>query len=110
MTRVHFTLAVVASCLLLSTANVTTAQELFRDDLSSGAGWGVNANNADSAATFGYDYSADFIPEAPNSQGGDAATTGVKLEANLQSATLSVFTIYPTGQNFTGNYHASTPG
>jgi hypothetical protein len=96
--------SVLAACALACAVNVTMAQELFRDQLSSGTGWGVNANNADSSATFGYDYSADAIPEAPNSRGGDAATSGVKLEANINSGTFSVLTVYPTGQNFTGNY------
>ncbi|QDV75504.1 hypothetical protein K2D_37610 [Planctomycetes bacterium K2D] len=100
-------------CLLFATAalgcgmlfsGAAQGAELFRDEMASGAGWGVNANNADSAATFGYDYSADGIPEAPNSRGGDTATSGVKLEANISTGTLSVFTLYPTGQNFTGAY------
>ncbi|WP_425395274.1 hypothetical protein [Aeoliella sp.] len=90
-----------AGCVVQSTV---TAQELFRDEMTSGAGWGVNASSGDSAATFGYNYSADDIPEAPNSQGGDTATTGVKLEANITAGALDVFTLYPIGESFSGSY------
>ncbi len=90
----------------LSSANATT---LYLDNMESAAGWGVNAFGGppapDVAAMFGYDYSADGIPEAPNSQGGDAATTGVKLEANLVDPPGAAgYTLYPVGQNFTGPY------
>ncbi len=81
--------------------------QLYTDNMESGAGWGINASSGDSAATFGYDYSADDIPEAPNSQGGDVATTGVKLEANLTAGALDVFTLYPIGQSFSGAYTLS---
>ena len=53
--------------------------------------------------TFGYDYSLDDIPEAPNMLPGPT-TTGVKLEANLSSFAATVLTIYPVGQFFAGNY------
>lgn len=85
----------------------TVSAQLFRDQMNDGSGWGINQGpDTDSSATFGYDYSADGIPEAPHSVGGDDATTGVKLEANngdfIDSA--AFFTLYPTGQNFTGDY------
>lgn len=68
-------------------------------------GWGTNASSGDTQATFGYNYSADGIPEAPNSQGGDPATRGVKMESNISAPTSAEsLTVYPTGQNFTGNY------
>lgn len=95
---------VLPCCVVLASARMVAAQELFRDELTSGAGWGVNASSGDSAATFGYDYSADDIPEAPNTLGGDTATTGVKLEANITAGALDVFTLYPVGQSFTDNY------
>jgi hypothetical protein len=76
---------------------------VFSDNMDSGAGWGVNAITADNAATFGYDYSADGIPEAPNSVGG-AATSGVKLESNITAGALDGFTLYPIGQSFSGAY------
>lgn len=103
MTVHQLMLSVTVVCAAVCAVDAT-GQELFRDAMSSGAGWGVNANNADSAATFGYDYSADDIPEAPNSVGGDTATTGVKLEANLADGALSVFSIYPVGESFSGDY------
>lgn len=104
MTRLDIALITVAACAIGDLAPDTNAQLVYQDQMTSGAGWGMNSNNADSIATFGYDYSADGIPEAPNSLGGDVATTGVKLEANLQTSTMSVFTLYPLGQNFTGSY------
>lgn len=102
--KYHLTLL---SAVSVFTAYVTTvsAQELFRDEMISGASWSINASSGDTAATFGYDYSADDIPEAPNSRGGDIATTGVKLEANISDpGTLEVFTLYPIGQSFSGEY------
>ena len=81
-----------------------SAQELYRDQMNNGAGWGTNASGTDFAATFDYDYSADGIPEAPHTQAGDDATRGVKLEANLTTATVDYFTLYPLGQNFTGSW------
>jgi PEP-CTERM motif len=82
--------------------------QLFRDEMINAAGWGINKGaDTDSAATFGYDYSADGIPEAPHSQSGDAATSGLKLEANngdaIQAAAL--LTVYPLGQSFSGDTH-----
>ena len=68
-------LPIAASVIGLGSAQ---AGLVFVDDLSSGAAWSV-AGDADSNSTFGYDYSADGIPSAPNGSG----TTGLKLEANL---------------------------
>ena len=78
---------------------------LFQDQMTSGAGWTALTSSADTLATFGYDYSADGIPEAPNSQGGDTATSGVKLQANIiNPAAGEHMTLVPTGQNFSGKY------
>lgn len=101
--------SLVASLLLtlcLTPSESTAALvEYFRDQMSSGAGWGINASSADTSAIFGYNYSANGIPEAPNSRGGDIATRGVKLEANIVApASSEVFTLYPLGQSFSGNY------
>ncbi|MEN1679301.1 MAG: PEP-CTERM sorting domain-containing protein [Planctomycetota bacterium] len=95
-------LAVLTAALVASPA---AAQVLFSDDLSDGTGWGVNAfGDGDHLATFGYDYSVDAIPEAPNNLGG-TATTGVKLEANIvDPGAAAGFTIYPIGQSFSGEY------
>ncbi|MDP7049343.1 MAG: Calx-beta domain-containing protein, partial [Verrucomicrobiota bacterium] len=59
---------------------------LWGDNLDSadGTGWIVNKSTDDTAVTFGYDYSADGIPAAPNS---DGSTIGVKFEANIADPT-----------------------
>jgi len=99
--------------LLLLTATICTAMvsseasaQLFRDEMVDGSTWTTAASSADNTATFGYDYSADGIPEAPNTLVGDTATSGVKLESNNTDFVDSGqnFTLFPTGQNFTGNY------
>jgi len=103
----NFLLTSLTAVVVVSYSSVCHAQAiLFQDQMTDPNGWGVNRGpEIDSAATFGYDYSADGIPEAPNTKGGDTATSGVKLEANLDIfATSTFFTIYPTGQNFTGDY------
>ncbi|MCB1019596.1 MAG: PEP-CTERM sorting domain-containing protein [Bryobacterales bacterium] len=102
MKRILLTFGLVC---LFSAGNLG-ATVFFLSNMESGAGWGVNSfGDGDHAATFGYDYSADGIPEAPHTMGGDAATTGLKLEAN-QSAPDSAagFTVYPMGQSFSGNF------
>jgi hypothetical protein len=100
--------AALGALLTLGALSPALADTLFWDQMSSAsaANWGSNAT-VDTAATFGYNYSAVGIPEAPNSMGGDVPTVGVKLEANLSSATASRILLYPTGQNFTGEYKLS---
>ncbi|TWT77750.1 hypothetical protein Pla123a_15460 [Posidoniimonas polymericola] len=98
-----------ALLVLALAATPASAAALYSNEMASASGWGFNAfgsaaSAGDYAVTFGYDYSADFIPEAPNSQVGDTATSGVKLEANLAGGAASGFTLYPTGQSFSGNY------
>ena len=63
------------------------------DGMDDGGDWNMaTGGDGDVAATFGYDYSADGIPSAPN--GGD--TLGVKLEANLvDPAAAAFFTLSP---------------
>lgn len=98
-------LTIAAAVLACATeSDKARATVFFSNEMASGAGWGINATSGDVAATFGYDYSADDIPEAPNSQGGDTATTGVKLEANIANGALAALTLFPLGQNFTGSY------
>ncbi len=83
------------------------AQELYRDQMTDGSTWGMNESSSDNTATFAYDYSADGIPEAPNSLGSDTGTSGVKLESNntdFSDAQGEFFTLYPVGKNYTGNY------
>ncbi len=104
MSRTTLSIAAVFSAMLFMLPDSSLAAPLLRDQMTSGAGWGMNSITADVAATFGYDYSADGIPEAPHSLGADDATTGVKLEANLMDGALTGFTLYPTGKSFSGNY------
>lgn len=86
-------------------ASPALSATLYADQMTSGAGWTVNGTSADIAATFGYNYSADGIAEAPNTQAGDTATTGLKLEANrFDPAAAAEFWLYPVGQAFTGSY------
>lgn len=92
--------------LVLALPLTASAATLFSDnmDAASAANWTkIDGGAADSLATFGYDYSADGIPEAPSTTGGNA-TSGVKLEANLSAGALDVFTLVPNGQNFTGTH------
>ncbi len=56
------------------------ATVLLSDSLDSATGWTIN-DGGDSSLVFGYDYSDDGIPEAPNSVGG-TSTTGVKATSN----------------------------
>jgi len=67
--------------ILFSTAHATI---VYADDLSTNAGFTVVAD-ADTSAIFGYDYSADGIPSAPNGTG----TTGLKLQANIANGVAS---------------------
>lgn len=55
-----------------------TGQVVLSSDLDSATGFTV-VGDADTLATFGYDYSADGIPSAP----GGTGTVGLKLEANI---------------------------
>lgn len=83
------------------------AQTLFSaalDSAADAANWTVSASSADTQAIFGYDYSADGIPSAPNSSGG--TTVGVKLTANNLDdvAAAAGLSLSPNGQFFTGDY------
>ncbi len=81
------------------------AAVLFQDQMTTASAWNVNSRSADIQTTFAYDYSADGIPEAPNTQVGNTATSGLKVEANLDTVTGNEhLTAYPLGQNFTGTY------
>lgn len=79
---------------------------LYQDQMNSAADWASNVGGTgDSHYTFNFNYALHGIPEAPNSQGGDAATRGLKLEANQNLPTGGeFFTLYPVGQSFSGNY------
>lgn len=86
---------------------VLQAQILFSaalDSADDAANWTVSASSSDTQAIFGYDYSADGIPSAPNSSGG--TTIGVKLTANNLDAVAATagLSLSPNGQFFTGDY------
>jgi hypothetical protein len=77
---------------------------LFGDnfDSDSSGNWAVHKSTDDTAVTFGYDYSADGIPAAPNS---DGTTIGIKFETNIADPTgAEAVSISPAGGNFTGDY------
>ena len=103
------TLNQIALACLLTTFLAAVGQTqtvLFRDQMTNSGTWGQNTGgDADVNVTFAYDYSSNGIPEAPNSEGGDTATSGVKMEANQGGAAAAAyFTLYPLGQNFSGDY------
>ncbi len=74
--------------------------EAFESDVS--GDWTLNQNSDDSTATFGYDYSIDGIPPAPNSDGG--STLGLKFTANESLQEVSHVTVSPIGQSFSGDH------
>ncbi|QDU57565.1 PEP-CTERM sorting domain-containing protein [Aeoliella mucimassa] len=78
-----------------------SAEVIFTDSLDAEGSWTVNGT-ADTAYEFGYDYSADGIPEAPNSVGG-AATTGLKLQANMSAGAANIVAASP-GLSLSGKY------
>ena len=80
----HFLNCGAALALLWSLgATSASAETLFWDQMNadSAAGWGSNVTSADTKATFGYNYSAVGIPEAPNSMGGDTATSRAMVQS-----------------------------
>lgn len=92
-------LAVAALC-----TNASAGLDLYRNPLESGAGWTVTAGT-DTDVVFGYDYSLDGIPEAPNSRGGDAQTSGLRMRANLlDPPSAGQISLSPTGHSFSGSY------
>jgi len=104
MKRTASLVAGALSALLLASSG-SAAPILFSDnfDVNSSASYTVN-QDADTTATFAYDYSADGIPSAPGSPGG--STRGVKFTANGGDATAAAaaINISPTGQSFSGDY------
>lgn len=90
--RVH------AQSLLFSDAFETDTSSEW--DVFEGSGNGV----ADFSAEFGFDYSASQIPPAPNTEGD--TTLGLKFTVNNNDdvADTAAVSVYPKGQNFSGNY------
>ncbi|TWT91071.1 hypothetical protein Mal64_14700 [Pseudobythopirellula maris] len=83
-----------------------SAQVLFENDLSSGAGWSLvhEDDPSDNFATFGFDYSTFGIPEAPNTKPGDGATSGLQMIVNRDLERINSVAAFPTGMSFSGKY------
>ncbi|MEQ8848189.1 PEP-CTERM sorting domain-containing protein [Botrimarina sp.] len=101
LNRLLATLGVAAGALFSAAAG--DAEVIYRSELNGADNWGVNAT-PDTSATFGFNYSTVGIPEAPNSAPGDAATSGLKTEANISRGASSFLTLYPVGESFSGDY------
>lgn len=104
------TLPLWTALAFLTIAHHASAQVLLRDELTSGDGWSLLHEyidptfNEDNFATFGYDYSTLGIPEAPNSQPGDASTAGLQIIANRDLNVVNSLAVFPTDMTFTGRY------
>jgi len=70
-------------------------------DADTSSYWTVNRSSADTRVQFGYDYSADGIPPAPDSGG---STRGVRMEANLSWGASAAVSISPLGLALPGDY------
>lgn len=65
--------------------------------------YGASTGVSDFSATFGYDYSANSIPVAPNTTNG--STKGLKLVVNKDAtAAVSSLNLYPTNKSFSGSF------
>lgn len=92
--------AAAAAIFPLTAPAATLYQDNF--DIDSSSNYTVAAD-PDTAAAFGYDYSAMGIPSAPNSVGG--TTRGVQFKANYSDATAAAAAINISPlQSFTGDY------
>jgi hypothetical protein len=79
---------------------------LYSDNFDAGtsaASWTKFSTDTDHVADFAYNYSAAGIPSAPNSTGG--TTIGLLMRVNdVAPAANTAVSVYPNGQNFSGNY------
>ena len=73
-------------------------------DADTSAEWTIVAGDSGDLAVFNFDYGAEMIPPAPNSQGG--TTLGLRMEANTISgpAAPSGICTYPIGRVFDGDF------
>jgi PEP-CTERM motif len=85
------------------TASSASAAVLLSDDMSTNANWNVIASSADTAATFGFDYSTVGVPMAP----GASNTLALKLEANIVAPTGAEQIAAISNANFAGTYQVS---
>ncbi|HEX5177092.1 MAG TPA: hypothetical protein VFV83_08690 [Chthoniobacteraceae bacterium] len=86
-------------------ASPATAQIVYADnfDIDSSLGYTITAD-ADTNATFAFNYAPLGIPSAPNSVGG--TTLGLKLEANNGDDTgaTAALSLAPLGRSFAGDF------
>ncbi len=109
MTR---TTLALAATMFFSVHSVSLGQVVLQDSLDSETGWSIAhlptaasaASPSDNYYEFGYDYSAYGIPEAPNSQGGDPATSGLRMIVNRDNGVANAMSAFPTGQSYSGQY------
>ena len=112
----HVVVLLCAICSSLVLAKVANSQTLiFSDEMSTGSGWVYSHSGGTAApapenfdtseADFGFNYSQFGIPEAPNSDPGDTATSGLRLASNLTGAFAgdAIAAVYED-VNFTGQY------
>jgi hypothetical protein len=101
--RAPIVLATIVGSLFVASA--AKAQIVYADnfDLDSSLGYTITAD-ADTKATFAFNYAALGIPSAPNSTGG--TTLGLKLEANNGDATgaNAALSLAPVARTFTGDF------
>ncbi|MGY8688253.1 MAG: hypothetical protein ACKVHP_11030, partial [Verrucomicrobiales bacterium] len=76
------------------------AMTLFSSGFDTDLGFSSEASSADHEVTFGYDYSANGIPAAPN--GSD--TIGLKARSNIADAAGNGVAVYASSASFTGQY------
>jgi hypothetical protein len=107
--RLQLSFAFLAVALCLPVTSMGAPLYLNRFETDTTASWTVNNNGAGTnAANFFFDYSTVGIPPAPNS--GPLGTMGLKIGANLNSATapgagiIPGISVSPTGKSFTGDY------
>lgn len=109
-------LKMIPKLFVLSALSVSTAYGqslIFSDQMDAGTGWGYSHGDGSdvpvfgdsSDADFGFDYSAFGIPEAPNSDASDTATSGLRVAANLPGTVNddAILVIYEDA-SFTGQY------
>lgn len=91
---------ICSTSLAMFLSAATASAQIFSDDMSSGANWTV-AQDADTTFEFGYDYSQDGLPAAPN--GSD--TVGLKLTVNNNApAEIDQIGVFNQNSAYTGQY------
>lgn len=96
---------------LIAPLSPALSQTILEDDFDDNtAGWTLESLTGnfgfegDSDAVFGFDYSALGIPEAPNSDAGDAATRGVRIRTNNGGLGTDQAAIYIEDAAIAGTY------